>query len=105
MGFLSLTESIDTTTSGGRLIFHIFASLAEFERSIIRERTLAGLAAARKLGRIGGRPPSLKREDLLIAKALLKEPNITIQDVAKRLNISKATFYRYFKGGRVVVEK
>ena len=105
IGFLSLTESIDTTTSGGRLIFHIFASLAEFERSLIRERTLAGLTAARKRGRIGGRPPSLTPEDLTIARAILKDPTITVQDVARRLNISKATFYRYFKGGRTVVEK
>ena len=85
MGFRSLTEAIDTTTSDGRLIFHIFASLAEFERSIIRERTIAGLEAARKLGRRGGRPKSLKEEDLVVVRVLLRDPNITVEDVAKRM--------------------
>ena len=64
VGFRSITEAIDTTTSGGRLVFHIFAALAEFERSIIRERTVAGLASARARGRFGGRPPSLSDKDL-----------------------------------------
>jgi DNA invertase Pin-like site-specific DNA recombinase len=64
IGFRSLTENIDTTSSGGRLIFHVFGALAEFERSIIRERTTAGLAAARARGRVGGRPRSLSAEDL-----------------------------------------
>ena len=73
IGFRSLTENIDTTSSGGRLIFHVFGALAEFERSIIRERTTAGLVAARARGRVGGRPPSLSEEDIHIAKALLKD--------------------------------
>ena len=71
IGFRSLTEAIDTTTPGGRLVFHIFGALAEFERSIIRERTRAGLDAARARGRTGGRPPALKAKDLAAAKALL----------------------------------
>ena len=100
VGFLSLTESIDTTTSGGRLIFHIFASLAEFERSIIRERTCAGLLAARKLGRVGGRPPSLKPEDIVVARALLKDDNITVENVEKRLAVAPSTLYRHIPGGR-----
>lgn len=95
IGFCSLTENIDTATAGGRLTFHIFASLAEFERSIIRERTKAGLASAKAKGRIGGRPKSLTEEDLNIAKALLKDPNITVKQIAKQLNTSPATLYRY----------
>jgi DNA invertase Pin-like site-specific DNA recombinase len=103
IGFKSLTEAIDTTTPGGRLIFHIFASLAEFERSIIKERTRAGLLAAKKLGKIGGRPPSLKAEDLVAARALLKDENITVEDVAKRLSVSPSTLYRHLPGGRSAV--
>ena len=105
MGFRSLTEAIDTTTSGGRLIFHIFASLAEFERSIIRERTIAGLEAARKLGRRGGRPKSLKEEDLVVVRALLRDPNITVEDVAKRMRVAPSTLYRHLPGGRSAVRE
>jgi DNA invertase Pin-like site-specific DNA recombinase len=100
IGFLSLTESINTTTSGGRLIFHIFASLAEFERSIIRERTTAGLRAAKENGRIGGRPSALKEKDIAIAKTLLQDPSITVENVAKRMQVAPSTLYRYFQGGR-----
>jgi DNA invertase Pin-like site-specific DNA recombinase len=100
IGLLSLTESINTTTSGGRLIFHIFASLAEFERSIIRERTTAGLRAAKQNGRIGGRPSVLKEKDLAVAKTLLQDPSITVEDVAKRMQVAPSTLYRYFQGGR-----
>lgn len=103
MGFRSLTEAIDTTTSGGRLIFHIFASLAEFERSIIRERTVAGLEAARKLGRRGGRPKSLQEEDLVVVRALLKDPNITVEDIAKRMRVAPSTLYRHLPGGRSAI--
>jgi DNA invertase Pin-like site-specific DNA recombinase len=83
VGLRSLTEAIDTTTSGGRLVFHIFASLAEFERGIIRERTLAGRAAARARGRRGGRPPALTDKDLAAARAMLKDPEITVAEVAR----------------------
>lgn len=100
IGLLSLTESINTTTSGGRLIFHIFASLAEFERSIIRERTTAGLIAAKQNGRVGGRPFVLKEKDLAVAKTLLQDKNITVEDVAKRMQVAPSTLYRYFQGGR-----
>lgn len=99
-GFRSLTESIDTTTPGGRLIFHIFGALAEFERSIIRERTTAGLSAARARGRRGGRPRSLSEKDLAAAKALLRDPEITFEDVARRLGVGPATLYRHLPGGR-----
>jgi DNA invertase Pin-like site-specific DNA recombinase len=103
IGLRSLTEAIDTTTAGGRLIFHIFAALAEFERSIIRERTNAGLQAARERGRTGGRPPALSDQDIQEAKALLRDPEITVDQVAKRLGVAASTLYRHLPGGRGAV--
>jgi DNA invertase Pin-like site-specific DNA recombinase len=100
IGFRSLTEAIDTTTAGGKLVFHIFASLAEFERSIIRERTRAGLDAARARGRRGGRPPALTEKDLQQVRALLKDPDITVEEVARRLRVGASTLYRHLPGGR-----
>ena len=100
IGFLSLTELIDTTTSDGKLIFHIFASLSEFERSVIRERTIVGLKVAKQNGRFGGRPSALKSAGLVSAKILLQNPNITVEAVAKRMKVSAATLYRYIPGGR-----
>lgn len=100
IGFRSLTEAIDTTTAGGKLVFHIFGALAEFERSVIRERTRAGLKAARDRGRKGGRPPALSAADLAAAKALLRDPAITVDEVATRLKVSPATLYRHLPGGR-----
>jgi DNA invertase Pin-like site-specific DNA recombinase len=100
MGLRSLTEAIDTSTPGGTLVFHLFGALAEFERAIIRERTRAGLAAARARGRTGGRPPALSAADQQAARALLKDAAITVDDVAKRLQVSPATLYRHFPGGR-----
>ena len=100
IGFRSLTESIDTTTPSGKLIFHVFASLAEFERSIIRERTTAGLASARARGRLGGRPPKLSTKDIEAAKAMLTDKSATVKEIALRLGVSKATLYRYLPAGR-----
>lgn len=100
IGFKSLTENIDTTTPGGRLIFHVFGALAEFERGIIRERTMAGLENARRLGRKGGRPKSMSEDDIAAARLLLASPDITVEAVAERMNVSPATLYRYFPGGR-----
>jgi DNA invertase Pin-like site-specific DNA recombinase len=97
IGFKSITESIDTTTSGGKLVFHIFGALAEFERDIIRERTQAGLSAARARGRRGGRPKSLTPKKAQMAEALYKDKNNTIDEICKTLNISRATLYRYTK--------
>ena len=97
IGFKSITESIDTTTSGGKLIFHIFGALAEFERDIIRERTQAGLQAARARGRKGGRPKSLTGKKAAIAQELYHNKNNTIDEICKTLNVSRATFYRYVK--------
>ena len=100
VGLRSLTEAIDTTTSGGKLVFHIFAALAEFERGIIRERTLAGLQAARARGRVGGRPPALAAKDLAAAKAMLKDPEITVLEVARRLGVAASTLYRHLPRAR-----
>jgi DNA invertase Pin-like site-specific DNA recombinase len=95
IGFRSLTEAIDTTTAQGVLVFHMFSALAEFERALIRERTRAGLAAARRVGRTGGRPPRLSDDDLDAARTLLANPDITIADIADRLGVSPATLYRH----------
>ena len=97
IGFKSITENIDTTTSGGKLIFHIFGALAEFERDIIRERTNAGLQAARARGRRGGRPKSLTGKKVAMAQSLYDDKNNTIDEICKTLNISRATLYRYIK--------
>ncbi len=105
IGFRSLTENIDTTTSGGRLIFHIFGALAEFERSIIRERTSAGLEAARAAGKTGGRPPALTNKDIQAAKAMLQDPLITMNEVAARLGVAPSTLYRHIPGGRGAISK
>jgi DNA invertase Pin-like site-specific DNA recombinase len=95
IGFKSLTENIDTTTSGGKLIFHIFGALAEFERNLISERTTAGLTAARARGRIGGRPKALTQRQIQIAQSLYDDPKNSIQDICRTLKISKTTLYRY----------
>jgi DNA invertase Pin-like site-specific DNA recombinase len=95
VGFRSVTEAIDTTTSGGKLVFHIFAALAEFERTLIRERTKAGLAAARARGRKGGRKPALEGKRLAQARALRADPSLAVEDICKTLGVSRATFYRY----------
>jgi len=100
IGFRSLTEALDTTTAQGRLVFHMFGALAEFERSLIRERTQAGLAAARRLGRTGGRPPKLTEDDIEAAKALPANPDIGVTQIAHRLGVSPATLYRYIPAAR-----
>src|SRR5512132_1287737 len=97
IGFRSVTENIDTTSSGGKRVFHIFGALAEFERDIIRERTQAGLTAARARGRKGGRPKSLTPKKAQMAEALYNDKNNTIDEICKTLNISRATLYRYTK--------
>lgn len=100
IGFRSLTEAMDTTTAQGRLVFHMFGALAEFERSLIRERTRAGLAAAKKSGRTGGRPPKLSYDDIEAAKAMLTNPDIGVASVAHRLGVSLATLYRHIPAAR-----
>ncbi len=95
VGFQSVTESIGTTTSGGKMIFHIFAALAEFERALIRERTKAGLTAARARGRQGGRPKVLSVDKRKMVQALRDDPTQNVQSICKMLGISRTTFYRY----------
>jgi DNA invertase Pin-like site-specific DNA recombinase len=95
IGFKSITEAIDTTTSGGKLVFHIFGALAEFERDIIKERTRAGLIAARARGRKGGRPKALNLKTIQQAQTLYNARTITIDEICRTLNISRATLYRY----------
>src|SRR5689334_5986061 len=98
IGFKSLTEQIDTTTSGGKLIFHVFAALAEFERDVIRERTQAGLTAARTRGRRGGRPRAAGLNDekkLALAQRLYEDKKNSIEDICQTLRVSRATLYRY----------
>lgn len=97
IGFKSLTESIDTTTPGGKLIFHIFGALAQFERDLIRERTNAGLQAARARGKKGGRPKALDQKKAELARKLYADDTYTIDDILKILNIGKTTFYRYVR--------
>lgn len=91
IGFRSVTEAIDTTTAGGRLVFHIFGALAEFEHNLIRERTIAGLAAARARGRKGGRKPSMSTADTRKAAAMLKDDKITKKEVAEHFGVSRLT--------------
>ena len=103
INFRSLTEALDTTTAQGRLVFHMFGALAEFERGLILERTRAGLQAARKAGRTGGRPPKLTDKDIQAAKAMLTNPDIGVAEVAHRLGVSQATLYRHVPAARTSV--
>ena len=96
IGFKSLTEQIDTTTPNGKLIFHVFGALAEFERDLIRERTQAGLSAARTRGRVGGRPKALPDpKKVAMALALYADPTHPIDEICRTLRISRTTLYRY----------
>ncbi len=99
-GLISLNDSIDTSTPQGKLIFHVFASLAEFEREIISERTKAGLAAARARGRVGGRKKGLSKQaehKAVIAESLYKEGELSVMGICGELGISKPTLYKYLR--------
>jgi DNA invertase Pin-like site-specific DNA recombinase len=106
VGIISLNDPIDTTTIQGKLMFNIFASLAEFEKDLIRERTVAGLKSARSRGKMGGRPKGLSDEakkKARIAEALYKQKELTTQEIADQLSISRTTLYEYLKFRKVVV--
>jgi DNA invertase Pin-like site-specific DNA recombinase len=97
IGFKSLQENMDTTTSGGKLIFHIFGALAEFEREVIKERTNAGLQAARARGKLGGRPKlqALDPEKVALAKKLYDDGHMPVKEICETLHIGRSTLYRY----------
>jgi DNA invertase Pin-like site-specific DNA recombinase len=95
--FRSLQEQLDTGTSGGKLVFHVFGALAEFERDLIRERTHAGLAAARARGRVGGRPRKLSAKQVEHLRTLAADKDNKVAEICNTMGISRKTFYRYVK--------
>lgn len=97
IGLISLHENVDSTSSTGKLVFHIFGALAEFERNLIRERTQAGLAAARARGRLGGRPKALAKAKRELAVRLYLERNHTTAEIAEMMGISRPTLYKYVR--------
>lgn len=104
VGFKSLQENIDTTTPGGRLIFHVFAALAEFERDLIRERTAAGLSAARARGRNGGRPKVLTADQIRTARQLYAQREMTVRQIGEVFGVSRNTIYRSLGAASVAPE-
>ena len=98
VGFRSLRESLDTTTATGRLIFHLFAALAEFERDLIRERTQAGLSAARARGRLGGRKSVMTPEKAAAARQMYEAQKLPVSEIARVIGVSRATLYRHLGG-------
>ncbi len=103
VAFTSLQENIDTGSTGGKLIFHIFSALAEFERDLIRDRTNAGLKAARARGRIGGRPALLNADDTKKLNAHYNEGKLTVDEICKIFSISRPSFYNYLKTGEKAI--
>jgi len=99
IGFQSVTESIDTTTPGGKLVFHIFGALAEFERDLIRDRTHAGLEAARARGRKGGRRKKLGEKQRAVAVDLYRQKRHTVAEICKTVGVSRPTLYKYVRAG------
>ena len=95
IGFKSVQENIDTTTANGILVFHIFGAIAQFERELIRERTMAGLASARARGRLGGRPPALDEKTRALAVTMYKDSSHAVKDICATLGISRTTLFRY----------
>ncbi len=94
VGLVSLRENIDTTNATGRLIFHVFASLAQFERELIQERTKAGVEAARARGRKGGRPQKLNDREKAMVRTLMADSKNSVQDIAKQFGVSRSMLYR-----------
>lgn len=100
IGFISLHEQHDTTSANGKLVFNIFASLAQFERDLISERTQAGLAAARSRGKTGGRPKKLTDKQVAMMRKMYELKELPVGDIAKQFNISRAVLYTYLKEGK-----
>lgn len=98
IGFESLNERIDTCSAASGLMFHVFAALAEFERNVIRERTQAGLAAARARGRVGGRKPKIGDKERREIQALYDANIVPVTDIAKRYGVSRTTLYKHLDG-------
>ncbi len=94
VNFASVQDGFDTSTASGKMVFSVIGAMAEYERNLIRERTMAGLAAARARGRMGGRPKSLGESQVKVAIALAKEGNLTIQEICKQVGCSRSTYYR-----------
>ena len=105
VAFKSLQESIDTSTTTGKLIFHVFAALAEFERNLIKERTQAGLVAARARGRLGGRPKSLDKDKRQAVAKLYEDGKMPVMEICEMFNISKPTLYKYVKSVKLENKK
>lgn len=100
IGLRSLTEAVDTTTAQGRFLFSILAAMNQMEVELLRERTRAGIAAARARGRVGGRPRALDATKLQIAKTLLANPDLTVSEIAAQVGVTPSTLYRALPGGR-----
>lgn len=98
MGLTSLREQIATGSPSGKLVLHLFAALAEFERNLIRERAMAGMKAARSRGKNGGRPAKLTPKDQVMARALMADRTNNVRDIAKRFGVNRSTLYRLTKG-------
>jgi DNA invertase Pin-like site-specific DNA recombinase len=97
VGFRGLKENLDTSSASGRLVFHVFASIAEFERELIRERTLAGLESARARGRHGGRPRALDENKAKLARKLKAEGAHSVEEIREMLGVGRSTLYRYLR--------
>lgn len=95
IGFRSIQESVETTSATGKLVFHIFGALAEFERDLVRQRTMAGLESARARGRLGGRPRSMDAKKVRLASRLMKDPDLSVREICEAVGVSSATLYRY----------
>jgi DNA invertase Pin-like site-specific DNA recombinase len=93
--FVSLQQDIDTTSAQGKLVFHLMAAMAEFERNITRERTMAGLKAAKERGKTGGRPSALSEEDITQIQALMRDDEVSTKDICDRFDIGTSTLYRH----------
>ena len=103
-GFRSLVEGLRTDTAHGRMVFSIFGALAEFERELICERTQAGLEAARKRGRVGGRPAAMTEEDAEVAQSLMKSGEVPVKQICETVGVSRSTLYRYVSPERRTTE-